>query len=187
MDQPLEEEWRNFELYEKIRIRERRQRFWTIGFAIMLFFGLCSIPVIRERMPKWQSLQAANEVSLELEHMKTRAIQEKRAAVMSFTEAGGFRVEFVTDCSSKSSPALEKEGHWQNLDGSLKVLSTQELAQHFISLGTYEVCFDPVFGLSGVKTRLVLVIAPVKDLAEGNLERASYVELEGESAKISVN
>ncbi len=187
MDQPLEEEWRNFERYEKIRIRERRKRFWTIALAIFFFFGLCSIPVIRERSPKWQSLRAALELSLELEHMKTRAIQEKRPAILRFTEGAGFRVEFVADCASKSEPSLEKEGKWQDHEGALKVLSTEDLTHHSIALGADEFCFDPVYGLNGVKTRLVLVIAPVKDLAEGRMERASYVELEGESAKISVN
>jgi hypothetical protein len=33
----------------------------------------------------------------------------------------------------------------------------------------------------------VIVIAPVKDLSEERLDRASYVVLEGESAKISIN
>ena len=187
MDHSLEEEWRTFELYEKIRVRERRKRFWTIALAVFLFLGLCSVPVIRERLPKWQSLDAALELSLELEHLKTRAIQEKRSAWLRFSGPGEFRVDFVTDCESKADPVVEKVSKWKDREGSLKVLVRDELLHHTIKLGVDEICFDPVYGLSGVKSRLVLVIAPVKDLTEGRLERASYVELEGESAKISIN
>ncbi|MBU6153499.1 MAG: hypothetical protein KGP28_04275 [Bdellovibrionales bacterium] len=187
MDQPLEQEWRNFELYEKIRVRDRRRRFWVITLAVVLFFGLCSVPVVRERMPKWQSLDAALELSLEIERMKTRSIQEKRPVVLRFTGSGAYRMEFVLNCESKAEPVLDKEGHWPDRDGMLKILGREELERHSIALGVEEFCFDPVYGLSGVKSRLVLVVAPVKDLAEGRLERASYVELEGESAKISIN
>jgi hypothetical protein len=187
MDHSLGPEWRNFELYEKIRLRERRKRIWTIATAVVLFFILCSVPVVRERGPKWQSLHAALELSLLLEHMKTRAIQEKRAATLRFPSQGAFRIDFVEDCAGKKSPVLEKEGSWSDSSGDLKVLDAGELQKYSISLGAGELCFDPVFGLEGVKSRLVLVVAPVKDLAEGSLERASYVELEGESAKISIN
>jgi hypothetical protein len=187
MDHPLEDEWRNFELYEKIRVRERRQRFWTITLAAFLFLALCSVPVIQDRLPKWQSLDAALEISLELEHLKTRAIQEKRSAWLRFSGPGEFRVDFVSDCESKADPVVEKVSRWKDREGSLKVLVREELSRHSIALGVDEICFDPVYGLSGVKSRIVLVIAPVKDLTEGRFERASYVELEGESAKISIN
>lgn len=187
MDQPLEPEWRDFELYEKIRVRDRRKRFWTIALTTLGFLGLCSVPVVTERLPKWQSLDAALQLSIELEHMKTRAIQEKRSAVLRFLDSGRYRVEFVSDCASKQSPELEKEASWADQAGALKVLTLPELGRHAITLGAEEICFDPVYGLSEVKGRKVLVIAPVKDLSEGRLERASYVELEGESAKISIN
>jgi hypothetical protein len=187
MDQPLEEEWRNFELYEKIRVRDRRKRFWTITLTALVFLGLCSVPVIQNRLPKWQSLDAALELSLVLEHMKTRSIQEKRPVVLKFLEAGKYKMEWVSDCNAKESPSLEQEASWSDRSGTLKVLNAAELAQYSISLGTDEICFDPVYGLNGVKSRLVVVIAPVKDLSEGRLDRASYVEFEGESAKISIN
>lgn len=114
MDHPLEDEWRNFELYEKIRVRERRQRFWTITLAAFLFLALCSVPVIQDRLPKWQSLDAALEISLEIEHLKTRAIQEKRSAWLRFSGPGEFRVDFVSDCESKADPVVEKVSRWKD-------------------------------------------------------------------------
>lgn len=187
MDQPIEEEWRNFELYEKTRIRDQRRRFWTIVLAGFLFLLLCAVPVIHERLPKWKTLDAARELSLELEHLKTRAIQEKKSMRMTFGESGIFRIEQVSDCSGGRVEKLEREETWSHHGGELKVLSTEELSRFSLSQGTANVCFDPVFGLPEVKNRLVLVIVPVKDLAEERLDRASYVILEGDSAKISIN
>jgi hypothetical protein len=187
MDRPIEEEWRNFELYEKIRIRDQRRRFWTIVFAVFLFLVLCSVPVIEERLPKWRTLDAARKLSLELEHLKTRSIQEKKAMRMVFDDKGVFRVEQVGDCSSGHAERVEAQGEWAHHDGQLKVLSREELTRFSLIQGAAQVCFDPVYGLPEVKDRLVLVIAPVRDLAEERLDRASYVILEGESAKISIN
>jgi hypothetical protein len=187
MDQPLEEEWRNFELYEKTRIRDQRRRFWTLAFAGFLFLALCSVPVVEDRFPKWKTLDAAREISLELEHLKTRAIQEKKAMRMTFGDSGLFRIEQVSDCSGGRVERLEREAPWSSHEGELKVLSKEELSRFALAQGAAQICFDPVFGLPEVKNRAVLVIAPVKDLAEERLDRASYVILEGESAKISIN
>jgi Tfp pilus assembly protein FimT len=187
MDQPLEEEWRHFELYEKIRIRDQRRRFWTLLSAGFLFLALCAVPVIQERLPKWRSLDAARQLSLELEHLKTRAIQEKKPMRMTFSDSGMFRVEQVSDCSAGGVERLEQEAAWSHHENELRVLTKEELARFSLAQGVSQVCFDPVYGLPDVKGRLVLVIAPVKDLADERLDRASYVILEGESAKISIN
>jgi hypothetical protein len=57
-----------------------------------------------------------------------------------------------------------------------------------LGLATDEICFDPVFGLEvSPAARGVVVVVPVNDLTAGRLDRASYVILDGESAKISIN
>jgi hypothetical protein len=96
-------------------------------------------------------------------------------------------METVSTCQSDAVLKVVREGVWPDADGSLKVLSNEEAKNFSLKLANDQICFDPVYGLDGVKTRKVLVIAPVKDLSESRLDRASYVILEGESAKISIN
>jgi hypothetical protein len=187
MDRPLEEEWRNFELYEKVRVREHRKRFFFIALAILIFFGLCSVPVFEERLPKWRSLEAAQELSVEIEKLKTLAIHEQKPIRLRFLEGGKFRFEVISQCDSQEILRVAKEANWPDADGALKVLSHEEARAMSLVLASDELCFDPVFGVDGMKTKKVLIIAPVKDLSEGRLDRASYVVLEGESAKISIN
>ncbi len=187
MDQPIEEEWRNYELHEKVRIRDQKKRFWTITLAVSLFLGLCAVPVVRERLPKWRGLDAARVISLSLEAMKTRSIREKKPLRMRFTAEGAYRIEVLNDCKDAAPLRVDADVSWPDRGGALAVLARGDLEKFAIGQGVETVCFDPVFGLSGSESRQVLVVVPVKDLSEGRLDRASYVVLEGESAKISIN
>jgi hypothetical protein len=187
MDQPIEEEWRNYELHEKVRIREQRKRFWTITLAVSIFLGLCAVPVVRERLPKWRGLDAARVISLAVETMKTRAIREKKPLRMRFTGEGTYRVEVLNDCKDETPVRTDVEAAWPDREGTLRILARADLEKFSIGQGIESVCFDPVFGLSGAESRQVLVVVPVKDLSEDRLDRASYIVLEGESAKISIN
>ena len=100
MDRPLDEEWRNYELYEKVRARSNRRRLFLITIAGLGFLGLCSVPVFEERMPKWRSLGAAQRISLEIEHLKTTAIQEMKPVRIRFEADGKFIVEQVNSCTT---------------------------------------------------------------------------------------
>lgn len=185
MDERLEEEWRTFELYEKIRVRERRKKLTISVIALILFFSLCAVPVVEERSPKWKSLRAAQRLSIEIEKLKTLAIHEKKPAKITFLEQGGMKVEVLDDCKKPSGTLVEQK-QWKDEQGALKVLTTHEAKDLDVKLVVDEICFDPVYGLEEMKRR-VLVIVPVKDLTEHRLDRASYVIMDGDSAKISIN
>ncbi len=187
MDRPLDVEWRDYELYERQRVRKNRNRFIILSLVVLLFFTLCAVPVVQERLPKWKSLHAAREISIELEHLKTMAIQQKKPIRMKFLADGKFQYEIIEKCPAGAALQPATSGDWSNFNGELKVLSLADAHQFSLKLASDEVCFDPVFGLEGVKSSRVIVIAPVNDLANQRLDRASYVILLGESAKISIN
>jgi hypothetical protein len=190
MDRPLEEEvqWRDFELYEQVRIRQNRNRFLILGSALIVFLSLCAVPVVKERLPKWQSLRAAREISTELERMKTLSIQEKRPVRLKFMEGGRYRLEVLEKCSGGAVLKELDSAVWTSNASELAILSRAEAARYSLGLATDEVCFDPVFGLEvSQSVRTVVIVVPVNDLTAGRLDRASYVILDGESAKISIN
>lgn len=187
MDRPIEEEWRNFELYEKVRVRENRKRIVFLLISVLLFLGLCSVPVFEERLPKWRSLRAASELSVALEKLKTLAIREKKPIRIHFLDQGRYEYQILQSCESEVPIRTEEAQAWKYFGGELQVLTAAEAKILSLKLATDSICFDPVFGLDGVKTKKVVVVAPVKDLAEHRLDRASYIILEGESAKISIN
>ncbi len=190
MDRPLEEEvqWRDFELYEQVRIRQNRKRFLILGSALILFLSLCAVPVVKERLPKWRSLRAAREISTELERVKTLSIQEKRPVRLKFIGGGQYRVEVLERCGGGPVVRELEPGTWTLRPEELVILSRADAAKYSLGLATDEVCFDPVFGLDmSQAVRSVVVVVPVNDLTVGRLDRASYVILDGESAKISIN
>jgi hypothetical protein len=185
MDERLEDEWRTFELYEKIRLRERRKKLLISSLALILFFSLCAVPVVEERSPKWKSLRAAQRLSVEVEKLKTLAIHEKKPARITFLNEGVMKIEILDDCKNETGTLFEQK-EWKDESGALKILSPVEARTFDVKLAIDQICFDPVFGLDEIKRR-VLVIAPVKDLTEHRLDRASYVIMDGDSAKISIN
>ncbi len=183
LDHTIEQQWRTFELYEKIRIRERRKRFLVLTSAVLLFLGLCSVPVVEDRLPKWKGLEAAQKISIEIEKMKTLAIQEKKPVQVVFGVDGTFRIEVVDHCKDPHViRTIQKQ--WNDFDHELRILPPSEAAVLHLNAAVNQICFDPVFGLDGIKGKKVITIVPAKDLS---LDRASYVVLESESANISIN
>jgi len=191
------EEWRSFELYEKKRVRTRRSRLIYISMAVLLFLVLCSVPVVDERAPKWHTLKIARDLSVEVEKLKTLAIKSKRPAQMSFLDSNLLQIDLLEHCAgTKVSPheithtPFLKEPvvtkRWGN-DDQYKILTPAEAKEFSIVLVGENVCFDPVDGLVSQYTKQVIAIVPVKDLAEKRLDRASYVIIDGESAKVNIN
>ena len=189
MDRPIEDvQWRDFELYEQVRVRQNRKRFFILGSALILFLSLCAVPVVKERLPKWRSLRAAREISIELERMKTLSIQEKRPVRLKFVSDGHYRLEVLDRCAGGTVIRDLGTGSWTPRPDELNIISRAEALKYSLGLATDEVCFDPVFGLEvNPLARTVVIVVPVNDLTAGRLDRASYVILEGESAKISIN
>jgi hypothetical protein len=189
MDRPIEDvQWRDFELYERVRVRENRKRFFVLGATVLVFFSLCAVPVFKERLPKWGSLRGARHIAVALERLKTLAIHEKRPIKMKLLASGRFQFVVTDRCADGVVLREMAPEPWTENSEEWAVLSREQAGRLALALASDEVCFDPVFGLELPKgPKVVVVVVPVKDLTAGRLDRASYVILEGESAKISIN
>lgn len=195
MDERLDD--RNFlegELHEKIVVRERRRKRILVSLALVLFLFLSGIPVYQERLLKWQSLEAARRIAVEIEKLKTESIQLKKPLKMSLLANGELQIEAVTDCEAASAavsvPVQTEKLHvknWRDVEEQLSILPVEEAKKMKLNLVVDHLCFDPVSGLAQSKMKKVFVVLPVKDLAESKLDRASYVEVESATARISIN
>jgi len=192
MDEHLERQYLEVELYEKIMVRERRRKVLLITAALILFLFLCGIPVYNERFPKWESLSAARKIGVEIEELKTESLHLKKPLLLSLLETGQMRVEQVAHCGASASdvPVVEgllHESSWTNSQSDIALMNDLEAKKTNLKFAVQQICFDPVSGLSFSKNKKVIVLVPVKDLAESRLDRASYVEIETASARISIN
>jgi hypothetical protein len=187
MDERLDD--RNFlegELHEKIIIRERRRKRILVSLALVLFLFLSGIPVYQERLLKWQSLEAARRIAVEIEKLKTESIQLKKPLKLTLMADGELKVEVLSDCGSAQTEKLYNK-KWRDEGEQLSILSVDEAKKLKLNFVVDQLCFDPVNGLAQSKMKKVLVVLPVKDLAESRLDRASYVEVETANARISIN
>ncbi len=192
MGEPLERQYLEVELYEIIQKRERRRKLILILLSLSVFLFLCGIPVYKERFPKWQSLRAARKISIEIEMLKTEAIRLKKPLLLTLADNGGLKIEQVNHCQNSGSEPRKVEEvlqsrQWDNADGEVSLLDEAESKKLNLALAVQNICFDPVSGADSVKSKKVMIVVPVKDLAETRLDRASYVEIESSSARISIN
>ena len=192
MDEHLERNFLEVELHEKIVVRERRRKAVLIGIAMILFFFVCGIPVFNERLPKWKSLKAARALAVEAEKMKTEAIRLKKALELKVLADGHLEIQSVVDCESKTPQSIGSQEstitkNWHEESENLTVMDQQTAKKMKIGFVVENICFDPVSGLELPKNKKVMIVLPVKDLAESRMDRASYIELESSSAKISIN
>lgn len=196
MDEHLDQHERNerqyleVELYEKILVRERRKKALLITLALTIFLFLCGIPVYNERLPKWKSLKAARKIAVQIEQMKTQSLHMKKPLKLTIIENGQLKIEQVSDCTSAAAdvPGEKfREDSWTTESDEVSLLSEVDAKKLNLNLAVHQICFDPVQGVNVPKVKKVFVIVPVKDLAESRLDRASYVEVESATAKITIN
>jgi hypothetical protein len=192
MDEHLERQYLEVELYEKIVVRERRKKIILIVLAFSIFLFLSGIPVYQERFPKWDSLRAAKNIAVELEKVKTAALKLKKPLQFSVLENGKIKIEQVSNCNpvATGSRVVEEtlpEKSWMHSTSKVTLMQEIDAKKFNLGMAVQQICFDPVSGLSSPQSKKVFVVVPVKDLAESRLDRASYVELESATAKISIN
>lgn len=185
-------EWENYELWEKVELRLKRQRRLWILFTLLLFLVFSSIPIVMDRWPKWRTRAIARKLAQELNNLKREAGTRHAAHRLRFIseEKLDFIVEKVDSCDSKSA-----EFAWS---GSLRDEKDSENQYYWLSpekgqsLGIpglmKQFCYDPLVGYElgkneGEFTGFGFIAA--KDLTENRQDRISILLLSGQSAEIS--
>ena len=184
-------EWENYELWEKVETRvRRRKRLWISG-TVVLFLAISSVPIIRDRFPKWKSLNYTRRLAQEINRVKREANTDHVAYQIRFEGDGslGYQIEKLTSCDS-SQATFVRSG----------VLSNSNNATHFAVISAKRgndlgvpglaerFCYDPLKGSDAANLGGGLLgfgIGPVKDLTEGRIDRISVLLLSGPVAEVS--
>lgn len=192
-----QEEWKNYELWEKTEIRlKRNKRIWIIS-TIFVFLILSSVPVVIDRLPYWAARKAAVEVSKKLTELKRESLQYRKAVRVKFLSDPGLAIEYqvVENCQTQTPNQNGTQNtRWQpdlRSRDELKFAQTLEPTNTARLLLTKEICFDPVKGLVPLtpgEVKQAIAISSVNDLTKVlRFDRVSVVVLNGESAEISFN
>jgi len=171
-----QDEWRNYELWEKVELRlKSRKRLW-IGGAIALFLLISAVPIVRERLPAWRSLYAARVFAQELSRMKRVAAAEERPLRIQILDEPslGYRIERVTDCVT-GTPPLYVSAPWEG-----QLIHSRE--HSWLKVQSREFCYNPT---QPADNNVSWTIGLTADAEQEYWDRSSAVKLTGSSAEIS--
>ena len=183
--------WENYELWEKVEGRLKRQRaLWILATTIVVLV-LSAVPIAVDRWPKWMTRSAARVLAQEVNRVKREATIDKTAYRIRFVSEGDlfYSVEKVLNCSAQSGELIRS--------GSLKTRARNEKFSWISSEKGREIgipglvnefCYDYLAG-SGSALRgdpvVGFGIIPVNDLAGNRMDRLSILLLTGTSAEAS--
>ena len=184
-DRWIEEEWRNFELWEKLEQKQRRRtRAWIFG-TVVLFVLLSAVPVLIVRGPQWRGAYLSKDLALLLSSLKRDAALDHAAYRVRFLGDGSldYVVEKIVDCHSSKAKVVRS--------GSLsskpwveeyRLLSPNEGKDLNIPGLVETFCYDSVDGAVDSVTGFGLM--PVKDLTDGRTDRISVLLVRGVNADL---
>lgn len=185
------EEWRDFELWEKIEIRLRRRKNLWIAATAILFLVLSAVPTVMLRWEKWMSLSAARQLATEIGRMKKDASLQHVAYRLSFRSTGAltYVIEKAASCSSpEAQPVREGVLLSPKFRDQYALLTPEQGAGHGLPGLVTSFCYDSLSGSSALLSGASLVgfgFISVKDLTENRMDRVSLLLLNGPSAEIS--
>lgn len=188
-----DDEWRQFELWERIEYRLRRRRTWIIAAVALTFIAILAGPIIQDRTPKWRALGAMRALAMKANQMKVDSASlgvPLRLHLRTTAEGPEFLVERVEACLEKPAPISENR-----IWGGGKLIQKREVASEFVvltpenasSLGLERVvtslCFDPMKSEAKNATQAVGILS-VKDLAVRRTDRVAFMNFSGLFAEI---
>lgn len=187
-------EWQNYELWEKVEVRVRRnRRLWILG-AVVLFSLISAVPIVVDRWPKWVTRSTARTLAQEISQMKREAGVNGSAFRLRFPDNKSleFVIEKLSDCSHSTGSVVRSGlllSHSQS--GAYSRISAAEGVALGIPGLVDSFCYDPLKGsfssLQGDAT-IGFAFLPAKDLAQADhqrLDRVSVLLLVGSLAEES--
>lgn len=184
-----DDEWRQFELWERIELRLRRKKVWIILAVAFVFVAILAIPIVQDRLPKWRALNAMRVLAVRANQMKVDAAAlgvPLRLRIENSAQGPQYVIERVERCDSGTSARA-----W----GGGAVFDRPEVASEFVVFEprdatrlrlervTTDVCYDPTGAEASGRVQ-ALGILSAKDLTSGRLDRAAFLNFSGLFAEI---
>jgi hypothetical protein len=195
-----QEEWENYELWEKVEVRLRRQkRLWIFATALV-FVVLSGIPIVIDRWPKWSSRVVLRHLVQEMSKMKREAGVLRGALRLRFLDSDQltYQIEKVSDCQTSRPGEVMNSGRLGSVSGS--GLGPDQT--HFVLVDSKrgdelgvpglqaEFCYDHLTGFGAASEGKEVVgfgVISSSDLIQKRLDRMSILLLSGPSAEVSID
>ena len=191
-----QEEWENYELWEKVEVRLKRQkRLWIFATAVV-FIVLSALPIVMDRWPKWTSRVVLRHLVQELSQMKREAGVFRTSLRLRFTDFRrlAFQVEKIPSCQSRGPGEVIRTGSFESSTASSHlrfVLVDPRMGDELGIPGLQsEFCYDHLTGFSAATDGKEVVgfgVISSEDLEQRRLDRMSILLLSGPSAEISID
>jgi hypothetical protein len=194
-----DDEWRQFELWERIEFRLRRKKTWIILGVFLVFVAILAAPVIEDRLPKWRAINAMRSLAVRANQMKVDAAAlgvPLRLRIEDSSDGPQYVIERVDQCNSNhgfSNGIVEAKS--ARIWGGGPVFENRERGMDFVvfepreatALGlervTTAVCYDPL-GVEATDVVQALGIMTAKDLTSRRLDRVAFLNFSGLFAEI---
>lgn len=187
-----ESQWGYYELWEKVESRFKKRRSLIIAITVLLFVVLSSIPIIRDRTPKWETLSAVRKLATEVNRMKLEAsilAAPLNLEISSSETELAFRIAQVSSCNDRVVSREVRSGSLTAFTAQrgMRLVNSTDSEKWSLQPMVHSICYDPLMPTQPLEQDVprVVGIAPVNDLTEGRLDRLSVLYLSGNSAEIS--
>ncbi len=189
-----QEEWENYELWEKVEVRLRRQkRLWVLATSV-IFVILSALPIVVDRWPKWSTRVVLRHVIRQMSQMKREAGVQRAALRMRFLDPIRltYQVEKIPNCQFHGVGEVVASGNFALLSRSEQYLFVDPKTGESLGIPGLqgEFCYDHLAGFAAAsegKEVVGFAVIPALDLAEKRLDRMSVLLLSGPSAEVSMD
>ncbi len=184
-------EWENYELWEKVELRLKRQKRLWIFATLVVFLILSAVPIVMDRWPKWMSRAAARHLAQEINQIKREASINRAAYRIKFVSEGDLKyvVEKISNCSVEKGDLIRASSIYPfSIQDSFTWISNVRGNNMHIPGLVNEFCYDYLTGSDPALRGESVVgfgIIPATDLTENRSDRLSILLLTGPSAEVS--
>jgi hypothetical protein len=186
-----DDEWRQFELWERIELRLRRKRIWIVLAVAFVFVSILAAPVIEDRLPKWRALNAMRTLAVRANQMKVDAAAlgvPLRLRIEDSSDGPNYVIEQVDRCEGAANAQVWGGGRvFEPGDvvpaKDFVVFSPGEATTFGLERVTTAVCYDPL-GIGAIDRVQAIGILTAKDLAAKRLDRVAFLNFSGLFAEI---